>query len=86
MMPRKSIGTELSALLAAFYGTRPNEQLEAKEFVKPGEDPVDDNQIPVRVSTGWATAYFRCGQEDWEGGEEKMYVRPRCNRHRSDCE
>ena len=52
MMPRKSIGTELSALLAAFYGTRPNEQLEAKELVKPGEDPVDDNQMPVRVSTG----------------------------------
>lgn len=57
-MRRKSIGAELSTQLATFYVSRPNEQLETKELVIPGEDPeedaVDDNQKPVRVLTDFS--------------------------------
>ena len=53
MILNKSISTEFSTQLATFHRSRPNEQLEAKESLKPGEipkeDPVDDNQMPVRV-------------------------------------
>jgi DNA (cytosine-5)-methyltransferase 1 len=58
MMRRESIGTELSTQLASFYVSRPNEQLETKELVIPGEDPeedaVDDNDKPVRILTDFS--------------------------------
>jgi hypothetical protein len=49
---------ELSAVLARFYASRPNEQSKTKELVKPGEDPeedpVDDNQMPAGILTDFS--------------------------------